>query len=204
MLNRYYIVDDFYDDPLSVRQHVLGTSTEGQSGGNYAGVMTDQALFTEQHLQVISALVQEPVMPGTSLNGRFRFSTEQDTFKQLIHFDYGEDLAWAGVIYLSPDHPAVAGTTFYRHNRTGLEEIPRTMEGIAAHGWHDTRDLQRFLETEGMDPSLWTPTLTVPYRFNRLILFRPWMFHAPGPAWGYNRADCRLIQTLFLARAHRP
>jgi hypothetical protein len=36
--------------------------------------------------------------------------------------------------------------------------------------------------------------MTVPMRFNRLILYRPWLWHSAGEAFGASLDDGRLIQ----------
>jgi hypothetical protein len=199
MLNRYYIIDNFYNDPDSLVSFISTLDKEKQSGGNYAGLMTEMTFFNNDHVQLFERITCDKVQPGTPLNGKFRFSREDDKFKQNIHFDYGDNLIWAGVIYLSKDHPAsVPGTEFWIHNETQLEAIPLTTEGINDHGWKDANDLKNFLETDGMDESKWTKTLSIPYKYNRLVLFRPWMFHSPGKAFGNDFSDCRIIQTFFL------
>lgn len=201
LFDRYFIVDNFYSDPYFVRNLALSREKEESSGGNYAGVMTLDRFFTPEHSEVFSYIVGHPVQPSTQFTGKFRFSKEDDTYTQDIHFDPGDNnCAWAGVCYLTPDVEA-DGTHFWKHLRTGLEEIPRSLDGLREHGWNDTDDLKVFLETEGVDHSLWKKTMTIPYRFNRLVLFRPWMFHSPAPAFGHDLESARLIQTFFLSPA---
>lgn len=199
MLNRYYIVDDFFNNPEQLVEVAI-ESLEGQSpSGNYAGVMTAQAYLGEPQRDIFQRLTQEQsINSSTDANGKIRFTKAQDSFKQYIHFDASVDTKWAGVVYLSEDHPSVDGTTFWKHRRTGLEEIPKTREGLSKQGWNSSEDLKDFLETDGVDESLWEKTLTVPYKYNRLVLFRPWMFHAPGPAFGDTLNTSRIVQTLFL------
>ena len=198
MVNRIYIVDNFYPDPDGVIDLMYQQDREQESGGNYAGVMSNAAFLTPEHSQVISSLVGEPVKPGTQLCGKIRWSKEDDPYKQDIHFDVGDHLLWAGVVYLSKEHPeGIDGTVFWKHKETGLEEIPMTQEGIEQYGWKNTDDLKTFLDTDGMDHSKWTRTMSVPYRYNRLVLFRPWMFHSPGPAFGKDLKSARIVQTMF-------
>lgn len=202
IFERVYIVDDFYTDPDSVRKYALEQEKNNASDGNYAGVMTQNSFLTQEHLETFSQLVGHHVQPSTSFTGKFRFSKVTDTFKQDIHFDPGDNnAAWAGVVYLTPNVENTEGTVFWKHKRTGLESIPRTLEGIQQHGWNDTNDLKKFLETEGMDYSYWDKTLSVPYKYNRLVLFRPWMFHSPGPLFGDTLETARMIQTFFWSPA---
>ena len=199
---RTIIVDGFYKNPDMIRQYALANSKTEQSDGNYAGVMTRDNFLTQDHLDIVGELVGHRVIPSTGFTGKFRFTKLGDPYKQDIHFDPGDNnCAWAGVLYLTPDISGIDGTMFWKHRRTGLESIPRTLEGINQYGWKDTGDLATFLNTEGIDHSLWDRTLTIPYKFNRLILFRPWMFHSPGPAFGDKLDNARLIQTFFWSPA---
>lgn len=200
MQNRYLVIDDFYDDPDGLVE-LATQSIKGKDlpRGNYAGVMTTHPFLGDSIRDALSKLILEPVInSATNANGRIRFTLEGDPFKYHIHYDVDVKTKWAGVVYLSKDHPKVDGTIFWKHLRTGLESVPNTVEGFAKYGWKDFRDLRMFLKTEGMDESLWKKTITIPYKYNRLILFRPWMLHSPGPAFGNTLENCRKIQTLFL------
>jgi hypothetical protein len=194
--DRMFIVDNFYTNPDAIREFAIQQEKENESGGNYAGVMTHAPFITPEHLETISHLVGHPVESGTQLSGKFRFTKENDTYSQDIHFDPGDRLVWAGVWYGTPGIET-DGTIMWKHKRTGLESIPLTQQGIEKHGWYGVDDLKKFLETDGIDHSKWEKTLTLPFRYNRLVLFRPWMFHSPGKAFGDTLENCRLIQTFF-------
>jgi len=199
MINRYYVVDDFYSNPDEVVRAALASIESGPSQGNFAGAMTSIPFLAEECRELFRKLLLEPsIDSSTSLNGRLRFTRRFDTFRQHIHFDGGVRTKWAGVVYLSRRHPPVEGTSFWRHKRTGLEQMPRTVEEMRSHGWHSNEDIRHFLEIEGIDETLWDKTLTIPYKYNRLVMFRPWVFHSPGPAFGDSYDDSRIIQTLFL------
>jgi hypothetical protein len=200
MINRYIIVDDFYNDPDALVRVALDTLREEDSpSGNYAGVMTTRAFLGEQHREIFKKLTMEPTIDSsTNANGRIRFTKENDTFRFHIHYDVDVATKWAGVVYLSKDHPKTEGTSFWRHLRTGLEIAPNTPEGFAKYGWKNFQDLKAFLETEGLDESLWEKTFTIPYKYNRLVLFRPWLLHSPGPSFGDTLENCRKVQTIFL------
>lgn len=199
MINRYYIVDDFFNNPDQLVEIALESAHKQKPSGNYAGVTTPQSFLSEQQRDILQKLTQEPsINSSTDANGKIRFTKEKDSFKQYIHVDLSTITKWAGVVYLSKDHPKVDGTTFWKHLRTGLEEMPKTREALAEHGWYTKDDLRNFLETDGVNESLWKKTFTVPYKYNRLVLFRPWVFHAPGPAFGNTLDAARKVQTLFL------
>ncbi|MEQ8955881.1 MAG: DUF6445 family protein [Pseudomonadales bacterium] len=200
MINRYIIVDDFYTDPDKLVEVALeAIKQEELPRGNYAGVMTTKAYLGEQHRDIFRQLTMEKsITSSTNANGKIRFTKADDPFRFHIHYDVDVETMWAGVVYLSKEHPETEGTCFWRHKRTGLEIAPNTVEGFAKYGWQNFEDLRKFLETEGLDESLWEKTLSIPYKYNRLILFRPWLLHSPGPAFGDTLENCRVIQTLFL------
>lgn len=200
MLNRYIVVDDFYSDPDELVRVALGSMREEDSpSGNYAGVMTTQSYLGEQLRGVFQKLTLEPsINSSTNANGRLRFTRANDSYKFHIHYDVDVKTKWAGVVYLSKEHPKTEGTCFWRHLRTGLEVAPNTVEGFAKYGWSSFQDLKAFLETEGIDESLWEKTFSIPYKYNRLVLFRPWLLHSPGPPWGDTLESCRIVQTIFL------
>ena len=110
---------------------------------------------------------------------------------------------WTGGVYLSKDHPDVDGTCFWKHRRSGLEVAPTTLDGATKHGWDSFEDLDSTINDGGRDESLWEKTFTIPYRFNRLVLFRPWQFHSHGPAFGNSTESGKsdksekVVQTLF-------
>jgi hypothetical protein len=200
MINRYIIVDDFYNNPDELVRVAMDSFSEDDSpSGNYAGVMTKASFLGEQHKEIFKKLTLEPsIDSSTNANGRLRFTQANDTFKFHIHYDVDVGTKWAGVVYLSKDHPSTDGTCFWKHKRTGLEIAPNTVEGFAKYGWTTFHDLKAFLEVEGLDESLWEKTLTVPYKYNRLVLFRPWLLHSPGPSFGDTLESSRIVQTIFL------
>lgn len=197
--DRFLIVDNFYADPDSIRNYAISLQKEDESGGNYAGVMSLNHFLTQEHLDSFQQLFGHAVEPSTQLTGKFRFSKTGDEMKQQIHFDPGKNQVWAGVWYGSKDYPDTIGTSFWKHKRTGLESIPLTQSGIEQYGWKNADDLKVFLETDGIDYSKWDMTFSVPYKYNRLVMFRPWLFHAPGESFGDSIETARLVQTFFFS-----
>ena len=46
--------------------------------------------------------------------------------------------------------------------------------------------------------------MTVPMRFNRLVLIRPWLWHTAGASFGSSLEDGRLVQLFFFKPAEPP
>ena len=92
---------------------------------------------------------------------------------------------YSGILYLSLPEHCRGGTDFFRHKRTGLDRVPGEMAGVKAAGYADpNRLIEEVVNADTLKPSRWEKQFTVPMRFNRLILFSPWMFHNSARAFG--------------------
>lgn len=54
---------------------------------------------------------------------------------------------------------------------------------------------------DSLDDSAWETVMTVPMRFNRLVLLRPWLWHTAGPGFGDRPENGRLVYLLFFKSA---
>jgi hypothetical protein len=91
-----------------------------------------------------------------------------------------------------------AGTTMYSHTASGMAVSPLDHIEAQRIGVTTVEDMKVFFETQGVDKSLWTPELSVNMKFNRLVLFRPWMWHSMGEHFGTDITNSRLTHLLFL------
>lgn len=199
MFNRYLIVDDFYSNPDEIVEVAMESPKEEASPDGYGrGLITTKFFLGQPLRELFQKLTLEPaIISSNSANGRILFKQETDNADFQIHSDYKLETLWAGVVFLSKEHPEVDGICFWKHLRSGLEVAPTTQDGVEKYGWDSFEDLDSTIRTGGQDKSLWEKTLTVPYRFNRLVLFRPWQFHTHGPAFGNSLESARKVQTLF-------
>jgi hypothetical protein len=198
MKQKLIIVDDFYDDPLEVRKRALQLEFPDHGGrAQYAGRNSRLYLLNQQMLNMISRLVGQPLVPArNSPTGHFRISLATDTASQDIHTDPARD--WAGILYLNLPEQCRGGTSFFRHKQLGLDEVPMDLAEINRLGFKDREEMRlAIVERDGQDRSKWELTMTVPMRFNRLILFRPWMWHSFTENFGESVETGRLIQVFF-------
>jgi hypothetical protein len=198
MLQKLIVVDDFYDDPLEVRKRALALEFPDHGGkATYAGRNSRLYLLNQQMLGMFSRLVGQPLVPArNSPTGHFRISLASDVASQEIHTDPARD--WAGILYLNLPEQCSGGTSFFRHRELDLDEVPADAGTIQRLGFKDREDMRMSLTTrDGKDRSKWELTMTVPMRFNRLILFRPWMWHSFTANFGNSLETGRLIQVFF-------
>lgn len=60
---------------------------------------------------------------------------------------------------------------------------------------------EQIIQKDTLDDSKWEHTMTVPMRFNRLVLLRPWLWHTAGEAFGDSVENGRLVYLMFFESA---
>ena len=178
------VTDEFYQDPISVREFALRQDFSVK--GNYPGART-QAFLHDGLGAAIQSIVRIPITywPLDNYNGAFPFSLEAD--RTWVHAD--QTTLWAGVVYLTPSAPPGAGTAFFRHNETGCDTYPAD-DGLRQKCDRDASAFNR-----------WSITDQISNRFNRLILFRGQRFHCSQGHFGNSKENGRLFQTFFFNTA---
>ena len=74
-------------------------------------------------------------------------------------------------------------------------------KGLKEIGYSSYKELQEdILDKDALDRSKWEQTMTVPMRFNRLILLQPHYWHTAGPGFGDSLENGRLIYVMFFLR----
>lgn len=196
------VVDDFMDNAARIREAALKLEyPEPPPEAYYSGRNSAQRVnlqgVTEQVSRLTGELL-EPV-PGTG-HGKFRLTLAGDEGRGDIHID--SQCHWSGIFYLSRPEDCRGGTEFFRHKPTDMERVPVTPAELEQCGMRSFEDVvEKIMKPHSSDRSMWESTMLVPMKFNRLILFRPWLWHGAGPGFGAGAEDGRLIYLLFFRRA---
>jgi len=189
------IVDDFMDDPHSLRKAALGLKYREGSGA-FPGRNSEMRIDVTGMDQQVSRLVGESVrgQPAPQAHAKCRLSLAKDTGMAKVHVDPSH---WSGILYLSRPEDCRGGTEFFRHLRTGTERTAYTDEEAADYGYASVKDMVRGVSKDSLDDSKWEMTMRVPMRFNRLILLRPWLWHTAGESFGDTPENGRLVYLMF-------
>ncbi len=200
MLPSILIVDDFLKDPETARRLAQGlTYDRSRSSGNYIGVTSAEPFEIKDLDNTVSRLIGMPVCgaPNT-LHQHCRLALTSDKGRSGVHVDPAD---YSGILYLSHGEDAKGGTDFYRHKRTGLDRVPTTLKGLQDSGYSDPNQLiEDVINKDTTLPAKWERVMRVPMRFNRLILFSPWLFHNAGPGFGETIENGRLVSLMFFVR----
>lgn len=180
---RLWIVDDFYEDPMSVREFALKQKYhEGGFGRGYIGRRTEQQFLfpglKEKFEEIIGRKIT--LWEDHGMNGRFQVAWAGEAL--VYHCD---DQRWAGMLYLTPDAPFECGTTLYAHRKTGIR-----------HNSHP-EILSTFKPESTLDRTPYQPVDVAGNVFNRLVIFDAGCIHSASEYFGFNMANARLWQMFF-------
>ena len=172
--------------------------------GHYPGHGSVERLTIPGLDQVVSSIVQQRLYanwPPNHAHSTCRLTLAGEG-EAPIHVDPNP---LSGILYLSRPEDCQGGTEFYRHLPTGTDHAPFTREGLEALGYSSYRELSAgMLEGDGQDRSKWELTMTVPMRFNRLVLQQPQYWHTAGPGFGDGLENGRLIFVMFFQIMSQP
>ncbi|MEM7330204.1 MAG: DUF6445 family protein [Pseudomonadota bacterium] len=193
------IIDDFFDRPLDVRKQILAMSYPPRPENAYYPGRNAAQPFPMPGIEgLVSQIVQEPLKPvpfPKSSHCIPRIALDGDQRGSSVHVDFCH---WSGIIYLTLDEHCQGGTHIFTHKATGWDTAP-VWPGMAEAAGYANADeaLQTILETDNNDRSKWEETMMVPMKFNRLVLFRGYIWHDAGVSFGTSPENGRLILPIF-------
>ena len=188
MRTNLIIVDDFYNNVDEVRKYAL--SQNFHATGNYPGVRTG-ALINDSTRENIQKIVEPhggkitDWFESEEYTGAFQMTTALE--RSWVHSDNVnknyviEENRWGGVLYLTPDAPLEAGTSFYR------SKLNNSIYN------HNNDELNQYSQ----DMTKWELVSEVHNVYNRLILFRADQWHTSQVYFGNTMETGRLTQVFF-------
>ena len=201
------VIDDFLENPHQFRDAALRQSYPAPKKPEpYPGRNSEFPVRIEGFDAAISDIVREPLEPAKGLaNGHFRIALEGDKGTAGVHIDIAH---WTTVLYLSlPDDcpdGAAGGTHLFRHKATASDHAPYDEKELAAMGFASPKEfMDSVLNADTNDRNKWDELLTVPMRFNRLMIFRPQQYHDAGISFGTGKKNGRLVYMNFYNNVDR-
>ena len=188
MDRNFIIVDNFLDDPDSVRQDALSLDFD-LIQESVPGVRTSAALVgdhqTEVETKIKTILGGEIVWDWTQAS--FKFQSCQEGTETWIHKDSPEEHQgeWSGVLFLTPNPNHDAGTAIY---------LDRDLcyQYFLAHGMDPDKSIEEFNHGSVIDMGSGNV-------YNRLVLYRGKVLEHSSilPGFGDTLETSRLTQTFF-------
>ena len=196
---RLLVIENFYPRPDEVRAQALRMSYEEPEG--LTGWRTRPFEHRDTRPAIERALGQ-PVHnwefdPDDLVvaNGSFfcGLSAGPRAERVGVHYDVPRSYITM-VVYLTPDAPIDAGTSFWQHRRTGLLAAPT--RGDAVRLGATQRELDAELERSSGDPRRWIEVDRVGNVYNRAVVYASGLLHSATRHFGRNIRTGRLYQTL--------
>jgi hypothetical protein len=189
---RFFVVDNFYEDPHSVREFALGQIYYPGEGA--VGSRTRKQFLFEGIKERFESIIGMKIKTHTEnnqgwadggINGRFQSCTSSDPL--VYHCD---NQRWAGMIYLSSDAPPECGTSFFRHKETKIRHN-------AEIDWKNGQELKVFNQHTFLDKTPYELVDTIGNVFNRLVIFDGGLIHSASQYFGWDIASGRLFHMFF-------
>ncbi len=200
MYKSFVMIDDFYPNPDEVRRLALQDDYPDVQGQiTFPGRNSKRKFVVEGLDRFMSQLLGEPVVaadrPG-AFHGQFRVTLAGEPSRYKVHADPSY-MWWVGLVYLNLPQQCQGGTVFYRHKALDSDRVPLHQEDLTRVGVGSVAEL---LQRDGNDLSCWEQIMNVPMRYNRAVLYRPWLWHTATDGFGARPEGARLIHLLAFRR----
>jgi hypothetical protein len=182
MMPKIVVVDDFLDDPETVRAIALAQPFVRMHS---AGVRTQASfLHLAPYRERFVSLLRRDVTnwDDNSANGRFQCCFATDAIPY-----HSDSQAYAGVLFLTPGAPIGAGLSFFRSRASGLRGRSIDRE-LMSKTFGDGAEFNR---------DRWEEIDRVANLYNRLVLFDAHLAHGASAYFGDRLENARLFQNFF-------
>jgi hypothetical protein len=192
---RFFVVDNFYADPMAVRNFALQQIYYPGEGA--VGHRTRKQFMFDGVREAFESIIGAKIADyadgygwlDTGINGRFQYCPAGTP--SVFHCDSQK---WAAVIYLTPDAPPQSGTSFYRHKETKIFHNTQI-------NWDAGDGLKVFNQKTFLDSTPYEAVDTVGNIFNRLVIFDGGLIHSGINYFGWDINSSRLFHIFFFNEA---
>jgi len=182
---RFFVVDNFYENPYSVREFSLSQMYFYDPG--YLGMRTRIHFFFSGVKERFEQIIGEKITSWEDqpMNGRFQTCTAGTPL--VYHCD---EQQWAAMVYLTPNAPPECGTSFFRHKKTKIHHNSQI-------DWSTDQGIQVFNQKTFVDKTPYELVDCVGNIYNRLVIFDGGLIHAASEYFGWDIASSRLFHMYF-------
>lgn len=178
----FLVVDNFYEDPDRVRQFALHLEFR-EHKDYHKGKRTDQCYrfpgLKERFEQLLGCKIKH--WENYGVNGCFQTCVAGD---QLVY--HVDQQQYAGLIFLTPNAPPQAGTSFFRSKKTHQNKVLLSDPKFST-----------IFEGGFLDSTYFDLVDKVGNVYNRLVIFNGSLIHSASDYFGKTKEDGRLFQLFF-------
>lgn len=188
----FVVIDDFYEDPDAIREFALGL--EYFPSGNHKGKRTNTRLILDGTKEAIETAMNRKIKSdgwNYGYNGVFQYCVAEDPL--VYHCD---SQTYAAVVFLTPDAPPEAGTSFYRSRINKLWKSP-TEQDMERLGKDENTLIREMFNNSFYDSTRWDLVDKIGNRYNRLAIWDAQLVHAASAYFGDDMYNGRLFHMFF-------
>jgi hypothetical protein len=198
MTRFFQVVDDFYPNPNRIRSTALRLAfTEPQDlVGWRTRAYQPRGIrqLIQKRFRVRISYWEKDRDAIEACNGVFLSALSHGRRAERVGIHSDEPAAWMMIlVYLTPNAPRDAGTTFWQHRETGL--VWRPTKKDANRLGLPLSELQQLLEADSQRRSRWIEVDRVANFFNRAVMFPSALLHSATRHFGSNCRNGRLYQS---------
>ena len=185
------IVDNFYNDPDSIREFAIKNLSFKPSG--YHKGQRASRFILDGTMERFEKLLGRKILNwnhGGYANGSFQFCTEADPI--VYHVD---TQMFAGIVFLTPNAPLRSGTSTYKSQITGATRFEN--DEIKGQKYADTFSANAASKFNFYDNSTLDIVDQVANVYNRLVLWDAKTIHAAEKYFGNSIEDSRFFHLFF-------
>lgn len=179
-----FIVDEFLDDPVKTREHVLAGEFESVvfHGSPYHHVNRTTVPDIADKLSRVFGVSVKPKVQAVRLDLEGEFPHNH---AHADDFELGCE--WASVLYLNPTEQCHGGTAFWRHVETGSDRMT------------NNPDLDGSIWKDWSHKEAWEMCGFAGMQFNRAVIYPTTCFHSrfPHEGFGKDAKDGRMVHVAF-------
>lgn len=199
-MQQIIVTEGFYSNPQQMKS--LFSSLDYSKNENFLqGQICPMNFCNEDMLRQMEYYTNAPegTFDFVQGSGAFVINQKDELPLQSVCINFPDlTTQWVGVVCLSEtEEPHFL--KFYKNKRTGWSSIPSSHEDLIKEGINNYEEFQKFVAEENIDHlDKWQETSRIELGFNKLILFRPGMFHSYDDVYGDTKDTGRLLQFFFL------
>lgn len=196
------ILDDFYEDPRSIRDLALSLNFRPKEGAKYPGgeawsdAMDWEAVRQDIMVELGLGTHETPVPGKNFRQGKFRLALR---FHEAIRPDavHQDAQRYSAIVYLAENRDCVGGVALYKCKLSGETSMNRRWFTALSERFDvsiNDPTFSNLVHSYCADWSNWLQIGELPMRFNRLIVLMARCFHASTGIFGSDPASGRLTQ----------
>jgi hypothetical protein len=192
------VIDDFYKDPDTVREIALNQEYESNIA-HYKGLRTRERFLWPYLKEQFETLLQKRITDWLlqPANGCFQ---KTESLDPLVWHSDTQD--YAAAVYLTPEAPVSAGTSFWRDKKHLCRRPP--FNSYEAKKFGDLNEAQNayseiYSKFNIVNPDNWELVDRIGCIYNRLVIWDAQLIHSASSYEGMSVLNPRLVQLFFFS-----